>query len=178
MTTPTLITAEQFDQLPEEQGRFELLDGELIELSSTTPRHNDIVGNVLISMKPQMLRQKTGMVVLGTEFAIGQDRLRPDIAILLAAKWAQVDMDRVPVKVIPDVAIEVVSPSESALQLERKIARYLAGGVQEVWVIYPDPRTLYVHTSAGVRRLTATDILKSPLLEGWSTVVGDLFSSL
>ena len=109
MATQTLITAEQFDQLPEEQGqRFELLDGELIEWSSATPRHNDIVGNVLIAMKPRMLRQKTGMMVSATEFAIGQDRLRPDIAILLAAKWAQVDMDRVPVKVIPDVAMRWV----------------------------------------------------------------------
>ncbi len=47
MPVRTLMTAEQFDALPEEEGRkWELLDGELIEVSSATPEHNLILGRL------------------------------------------------------------------------------------------------------------------------------------
>jgi Uma2 family endonuclease len=47
MPVRTLMTAEQFDALPEEEGRkWELLDGELIEVSSATPEHNFILARL------------------------------------------------------------------------------------------------------------------------------------
>lgn len=176
MATQTLVTAEQFDHLPNEEGRkYELWDGELIELPSASPRHNETVSVLLIDLGGFLQSSDTGRAIPDTEFALGANlRYRPDIAVLLSSKWAQVDRDRVPVRVVPDIAIEVISPSELAYHVERKIGAYLKAGVNEVWVLYQAGR-IYIHTIAAVRRFLETEVLTSPLLAGWSIPVAKLF---
>ena len=170
MATHTLMTAAQFDQLPQDEGRkWELLDGELIPVSSATPEHSFIL------MK--LVRSTTGAVLSDTEFAIGENRrLRPDLAVLSAAKWAQVERRRVPVTVMPDIVVEIVSPSESAGGLERKVDAYLQAGIPEVWVVYPETQHVLVHSSASIRKLDASAVLDSERLPGWSLAVKELFA--
>src|SRR5438477_13079377 len=112
MATRTLMAAEQFDQLPEEEGRrYELLDGELIEVPSATPGHNLIQGILLTSLINFFMRTLRGMALAETDFALGGSRrLRPDIAVLFSDKWAKVDRWKVPVTIAPDIAIEIVCP--------------------------------------------------------------------
>src|ERR1700730_6199354 len=101
MATRTLISAEEFDRLPEEEGRrYELLDGELIEVASATPGHNALVAILLMGLGRYQLGRGSvqGFALPDTEFALGGTRrLRPDIAVFLAAKWARVDRCAVPV---------------------------------------------------------------------------------
>ena len=178
MATQTLMTAEQFDQLPAEEERYELLDGELIEMPSATYRHNRISVILSTSLKNYLSASHSGEVVPDTEFAVGANtRLRPDLAVLGAEKWARADQDKVPVTVMPDIAVEIVSPSDSASKLESKVERYLAAGVVEVWIIYPVQQHVYVHNSSVVSKLASTGRLSSPLLTGWSIAVSDLFAS-
>lgn len=61
MPTRTLMTAEQFDQLPEEETRYELLDGELIEVPSATLGHNVIQAILLTSLMNFLLQTLRGM---------------------------------------------------------------------------------------------------------------------
>src|SRR5207237_382996 len=141
MVTRTLMSAEEFDRLPEEEGRrYELLDGELIDVASATPEHNFVRSLFSTSLMNYFLTRGLRAAALPeTDFAVGANRrLRPDIAVLLPAKWTKIDRSRVPVTVPPDTAIEIVSPSESASDLERKIEAYLQAGTTEVWVIYGD----------------------------------------
>ena len=49
----------------------------------------------------------------------------------------------------PDVAVEVVSPSDTAAEVARKVAEYLAGGSQRVWVVYPSVRRVVIHRADG-----------------------------
>ena len=176
MATQTLITAEQFDALPEEDGRrWELLDGEIVEVPSATPRHNEVETELLFSLRLFMGPQEHGKVITDTEFAFGESRLRPDLSILSKSKWAQVDREKVPIRIVPDVTVEIVSPSEVAEMLERKVAVYLETGVAEVWVIHTKRQYMYVHTADSVRRLRNTDTLETPLLPGWSLPLAQLF---
>ena len=116
------------------------------------------------------------MLIPETEFAFaGNARLRPDLSILRTAKWAEIDIDKIPVAVVPDIAVEIVPPSESARQLDRKVQVYREAGVMEVWVIYPDFQHLFVYGSGSLRELREPDTLASPLLPGWSIAVKDLF---
>ncbi len=171
MATHTLMTAAQFDQLPQEEGRkWELLDGELIPVSSATPQHSFIL--------TKLVRSTTGVVLSDTEFAIGESRrLRPDLALLSAAQWAQVDKLKVPVTVMPDIAVEVVSPSESASGLDRKVDAYLQAGIAEVWIVYPETRHVLVYATGAIRRLADTEALQSERLPGWTFAVKELFES-
>ena len=171
----TLVTAEQFYQLPQEEGReFELLDGEVVEMSSPTVEHNLIITAATGLLLPAV--RGKGMLLPNTDFSDGRmNTLRPDLTAILGDKCALVDPKKLPVDVPPDIVLEVISPSESAFRVERRINAYLRFGVQEVWIVYHEDRNVYVHSQQGVTRLRATDALSTPLLPGWSITVNQLF---
>ena len=171
------MTAEQFDALPAvEQGpQYELLDGELIEVSSASLRHNRIVGLLSYYLNHFLLQNQQGIVAADSEFAIGANRLQPDLAVVSMEKFKRVGEGRSPVRELPDLAIEVASASESAIELERKIAAYLEAGVPEVWAIYPGTRHLFVHTTSGGRLVDRNAVLETSLLPGWSLPLAEIF---
>lgn len=180
MTAQTLMTAEQFDALPEEEIRkWELLDGELIEVPSATPRHNAIVGQLFLLLAGFVRSKKLGRVLLETDLDVRREsRLRPEFSFFARESWDLVDLDRVPVTAVPDIAVEVISPSETAATMQRKIDAYLNWGVHEVWVIFPDIDSLFVHTLAGSQRLSEGAYLTSPCIPGWQIQVGEIFENL
>jgi Uma2 family endonuclease len=173
----TLITAEQFYQLPQEEGReFELLDGEVIEMPSATGYHNMIVSRLTGFVFPAL--RGRGEAIYETDFSDGRrTTLRPDLAILFREKLAATDLHKLPITVPPDIVVEVISPSESGMRIERRKDAYLRFGVKEVWIVYPENQHTYLHSDAGVTRLRSGDALASPLLPGWSVEVDQIFES-
>jgi Uma2 family endonuclease len=181
MPVPTqIMTAERFDALPEEEIRkWELLDGELIEAPSATPKHNMILMTLSALLHTYAVRRKLGVVLPETDLAVGANtRLRPEFGFFSAAKWHSIDVDQVPVVETPDVAVEIISPSETGTTIDRKLDAYLKWGVQEAWLIYPETRTLFVHTSAGAQRLSEGAFLTSELIPGFRVQIADLFANL
>ncbi len=88
---------------------------------------------------------------------------RPDLAYVSLARWPA---DRaMPLKenawdVVPDFAVEVMSPHDLAEESVRKIGEYFQAGVQLVWIVYPEQREVYVYESpAKIRVLTTADTL-------------------
>jgi Uma2 family endonuclease len=76
----------------------------------------------------------------------------------------------------PDLAIEVISPSETAEEIQEKVFDYLLAGTALVWVIYPRRRQIVVHSPDGVARtLQEQDRLEADLEPGFSCFVADLF---
>lgn len=74
----------------------------------------------------------------------------------------------------PELAVEVVSPSESARDLKRKVSLLLKGGSLAVWVIYQEERTVEVYRPDGTSYTPET--LSAPeLLAGWEAPVSGLF---
>jgi Uma2 family endonuclease len=95
-------------------------------------------------------------------------RRRPDSAFVSSKRWA---LDRtLPFRddwaVVPNIAVEVVSPSNRADRLAKKRREYFRYGVEEVWVIYPEERIVEVHDPAGSRVFTHEQRLTSRLLPG------------
>lgn len=176
MATLTLMTAAQFDQIPYEKGqRQELLDGELIEMPSATPEHNYIAAQLSWHLVSFMAAHSYGCVIPETEFATGPERRqRPDLAVLSSEAWQRMDRRRVPAVEMPLIAVEVVSPSESASILNRKINAYIEVGVKEVWIIYPDTKQIRVFGSKTYRNYEVDETLETPVLPGFSVAVSDL----
>ncbi len=167
------MTAEQFDALPEEEGRkWELLDGELIEVSSATPLHNVILARMIRKLESVTDAPGLGMIIPATDLAVQRDsRLRPDLSFFSADTWRAVDIDRVPIVETPDIATEIISPSESAMTIQRKVEAYLAWGVREIWLIYPETKTAIIHDSRGARPV-------GDYIPGWQVPVSALFDNL
>jgi Uma2 family endonuclease len=78
-------------------------------------------------------------------------------------------------RVHDQLAIEVVSPQVKEKHFKRKVDSYLQGGSNTVWVVYPDTRSVMVHTSDSVRELKANQKIDDPLLPRFSTPVSAFF---
>jgi len=92
--------------------------------------------------------------------------------------WRRLDKHSVPVNEIPIIVAEVISPSESALNLSRKIDAYLQRGLEEVWTTYPDQGVIEVNSGNDSHRYRSSDILEPALLPGWSLKVSDSFDAV
>jgi Uma2 family endonuclease len=75
----------------------------------------------------------------------------------------------------PDLAIEVVSPTDLEVDLRKKIDAYLDGGSKSVWVVYPEARSVMIDTPDSVRELKGGQSIEDPLLPGFSVLVAQFF---
>jgi Uma2 family endonuclease len=178
MASIATMTGPQFDALPYEEGRrWELIEGELVEVSSPTPEHQILVQRLLLAVVLYLQNHGRGLVLADVELALAKDiRVRPDVFILLGEKAERLDKSRVPVEVCPDVAIEVISPSERTSDSMRKVDVYLGHGVREVWQVYPKTRQVLVYTAEQeVRKLGEGATLTTDLLPGFELSISKLF---
>ena len=78
----------------------------------------------------------------------------------------------------PDIAAEVLSPSETPRTIHRKLKQYFAAGVKEVWLIDPDSREVEIWAGAALpdRAPAVGEALMSPLLPRFALPLADLFA--
>jgi len=79
--------------------------------------------------------------------------------------------------VAPDIAVEVLSPAEIAIEVNRKTREYLAAGAQEVWLVDHENAEVFIHTPAGIRLLQGDDVLTTRLLPGFSLPLANLLET-
>ena len=82
------------------------------------------------------------------------------------------------IHIIPDIAVEVLSPSETPARIHRKMTQYFKAGVKEVWLVQPEDRTVEIWTGPNLPEpaLTGADSITSRLLPGFALPLADLFS--
>ena len=99
-----------------------------------------------------------------------------DIAFLSSAKAPAVLPDRL-VEVAPDLAVEVISPSNQATDMHRKIRQLLAAGTALIWIVHPETRTVEVHTQSGAANASGCDDVLSggDVLPGFEIPVREIF---
>jgi len=178
MATTSTITGAQFDGMPYEEGRrWELVNGELVPVSSPTPRHHDIVFEIVLAVRRYLKsRSVVGLAYQDVEFALTEnDRVRPDVCILLGDNVSRLDPDKIPILGAPDIAIEVISPTERASESHDKVRAYLRSGTAEVWQIYPKSRTVQVHRGEIARLVEWSQPLETDLLPGFAIRLASVF---
>lgn len=180
MGAKTLLTVEQFERLPQpEDHRAELDEGELIEVTFPTPKHNRVLRIIGRLLEDFALKSGAGEVFPSdTGYVLGDGTLRgPDVSFITAERARALDPNR-NIPGAPDLAIEVVSPTDTISAMRRKVRQYLEAGARVVWVIDPDAREAQVYTNATAPPviLAAQDHLKCPeLLPGFQIAVSALF---
>ena len=149
MSATTQTTWEEFLNLPDAPGKQELLDGELILMPPAKQSHN------LISKLVQRLLESAvdeSRVWIETGYQLSRGWLQPDVSVT----WPDQPIENDWLQGAPMLAVEVVSPSNTAEQIEKKTAAYLDEGAAEVWVIYPTTRRMTVFRKGTWERITAT----------------------
>jgi Uma2 family endonuclease len=178
MATITTISGAQFDAMPYEEGRqWELVSGELVSVPSPTLRHQDIVFEILLAVRQYLRQSRAGLACADVEFALSDnDRVRPDVAVVLREKAARLNPDKVPIPGAPDIAIEVISPSERLSESHEKVRAYLRNGTTEVWQVYPKSRTVQIHRGETARSLDWSQPVETDLLPGFALELASLFA--
>lgn len=136
--------------------RYELVDGELVEMSPTGGEHGGLaiwLGSLLV---PFIRARGLGRVV-GTDtgfiLSTNPDRVRAlDIGFLSRERWPG-PLPKKFIPIAPDLAVEVVSPGDTASEIQEKVIEYLQAGTRLVWVLYPSNRTVNVFPTDGAPRL-------------------------
>jgi Uma2 family endonuclease len=178
MATKTLITIEQFDQLPIIEGvLYELNEGKVVTMTEPMPRYNWVRDNIARLTGNLVEERKLGRVFLETGYQLSPETVRiPDVSFVPAGRMGEIDLDR-RIQGAPALAIEVVSPSDLAEDLTQKVKQYLAAGAQTVWVFYPKTREVQVFRADGssfIRREHET-LEDHDLLPGFSLDLRSVF---
>ena len=137
LTSHRRVTYAELSAWPEDGRRYELYDGGVRELTAPLPRHQIAALELAIALREYVRRQ--GGLVLVSPIDIVLDELnvlQPDIVVFTAARRHLVDVDR-PIRVAPDVAIEVLSPSTARHDRGRKLQWFERFGVPEYWIVDP-----------------------------------------
>lgn len=165
---------------------FEVVNGEIVEPPPMSDYALDIANLLNRTLGRYLDHQDLGVAAVEYLFRIplpeDRDRIRrPDVSFLSYERWPKerprsyTDHGRRPV---PDIAVEVISPSDAADEVISKVREYLRGGVRLVWVVYPLVREIHAYwpEKRDVRVYFETDELDAgDILPGFSTPVGALF---
>jgi Uma2 family endonuclease len=163
---------------------FEVVGTTLVEKPSIGALESGLATLLVELIGPFARLHGLGQVFSETLFdlrpKLGRSR-RPDLAFVSAKKWP---VNRRPPEgeswpIIPDLAVEIVSPTNYAAQIIDRVREYEQAGVRLVWVIYPSAREVHVFDAGNpsvVGRLQGSDRLKGePVLPGFELDLAMLF---
>jgi Uma2 family endonuclease len=179
MATSTLLTIEDFERLPAEAAEnHELVEGELVDVSGNTPRHNQLRDRLIALMLPWMTERGFGTAIAEQEFDLLGNAHGPDVSILGPDKAALLDLDRRVQRFAPDLAIEIASPSDTYQGLLAKKERYLKSGTTEVWLFSLSTRELAIYRADRSLTLRGAEPITTDLMPEFSITVEELLGGL
>ena len=165
---------------PENRARsFELVRGEVITVSPPTRRRGRVCAKIAFHLESHVRKKRKGYVVCndsGVILEYDPDTVRgPDVAYYedasriedLPEKWGDVP---------PRLAVEVLSPNDTARYITEKISDYLDNGIELVWVVEPESKTVTIYSKNGVKSLSESDtITGGDVLPGLRCKIAEFF---
>ncbi len=179
-TTTNLMTWEAFERLPDGDGYHrELIEGELQILPPPKSGHSKVAKRIF---KALLTAEAAGggQALVEAGYKLSENPaswVEPDVSFLRNDRLESTQYDDYFLGA-PELAVEIVSPSESAADLDRKVELMLAAGSLAVWVIYPQKRRVHVCLPDGttLRRGIADTLSLPELLPGFELPVANLFA--
>lgn len=136
----------------EPEGLYEVVDGQVVEKPAMGAYEVEIAVILVRLMGVFAETHQLGRVVMEMPFRLkpgGKLDRRPDVAFVSRERWPI--ERRVPRAaawdVVPDLAVEVISPNNKAIEVVKRLEEYFRAGVRAVWVVYPDVNKVYLYES-------------------------------
>ncbi len=170
----TDMTLEDF--LESDLEGYEYMKGKLIPMAPPTMEHGEISMSLSLLLGVHIREHGLGRLYpADTDFKLGDRLVKPDVAFVSTARLPENRNQASPIA--PDLAVEVVSPSDVFRRVIEKAFAYLDAGTQIVWVIEPGSKTVTVYRSeTNIKLLTREDTLSGEdVVEGFSCQVVQLF---
>jgi Uma2 family endonuclease len=181
-TTIQLMTAAELFMLSDNGFRYELVKGELIKMAPAGYEHGKIIGRLTGRLNTHVEANNLGDICgAETGFTITQnpDTVRaPDIAFVSRERTPQTPLTKSYWVGVPDLAVEVLSPSDTVYKVDEKIEEWLSAGARAVWVVNPKRKTITIYRSSNdVTTLTENDELDGQdVVPGFRCSVAEIFS--
>ena len=181
-TAKLLLTAEDLLKLPDDGRFYELLDGELVEMSPPGGAHGKVTLMVGYHLLAHVKANELGEVLAGDPGIIlrrNPDRVRaPDVCFIARERLPAGGIPAGYLEVVPDFIVEVVSPGDRAAEVQEKAEEWLRAGARLVWVLYPKTRSILAYQGLASARVyaDADTITGAPVLPDFSIGVAELFS--
>jgi len=176
-----LYTTDDYLAMRDEYPRYELLEGELIEMVSPTARHQRILRRLVRVLDVYCEAQNLGEIFIAPLDVILSPTVvvQPDILFISKARRAELIGERI--TGAPDLAIEILSPATSARDFNQKRKLYARHGIQEYWIVDPDDETIEVQRLQGnvfstLALFEKGQTLTSPTFEGLGMEVAQVFA--
>jgi Uma2 family endonuclease len=178
-----LLTVADLDACPDDNNRYELIEGELFVSRAPGLPHQIVVQNFQIVLANYLLTNPIGRVVPGAGAIFSDyDAVIPDLAFVSNERWSRiVSNDRF--NAAPDLAIEVMSPGKENRDRDLLVKRqlYAKYGVCEYWIVDHEKRLvdLYALPNARLERVSGFrngDVVTSTLLPGFQMSVSSVFA--
>ena len=177
---PTTTLAELL-ALPDDEYHHELVNGWLVSEPPPGVRHGHVAACVAEVLRTHVRTSRTGVVVTcDTGFILHRspDTVRaPDVAFIRLDRYQALEDKGALMPGPPDLAVEVLSPSNRASEIHAKVADYLTAGTTVVWVVDPAAETVRSYrTLFGPETHSGSDLLAAEdLLLGFGVRVAALF---
>ncbi len=183
-TDKKVWTDEEFMALPQDGHRYEIVNGELVDMGNSGALHGYVCSLLLAALASYVLPKKLGVILdSSTAFKMENgNRRSPDISFF--AKERLQGMTELPIGFLdgaPDLAVEVLSPSNTVEEIHDKLVEYFENGTRLVWIIHPSEHYVLVYRSAQEpdRLLKSVDSLEGEeVIPGFALSVADLFQKL
>jgi len=181
-TQITLITVADLEAMGNEAERLELIEGVPHEMPPSGIDHGDYQAILHLELAIFVRKNQLGRTyVSDAGFVMTRNPdtvLVPDVSFV--SKERLPNGQRGPIgfaPFAPDIAIEVVSPSNTESEILRKTGLYLAGGVRAVWLVRPEQRTVTVFAPDAPERILQIDeaLDGGDILPGFSLPLSDIF---
>jgi Uma2 family endonuclease len=177
-----LMTAEEFLMMPHDGFRYDLVKGELLKMSPAGGEHGVRIGRLSTALGRHVEDNDLGEVLgaeTGFKLFSNPDTVRaPDIAFVSKERIPEGDFSEKFWEFAPDLAVEVVSPSESYDEVLEKIDDYLEAGVKAVWIVRSRKKTVSVYRAGQPTKvLTVNDALDGEdVVPGFKYSIAKLFA--
>ena len=182
VTTTTHVTAEELLNMPDDGFRYELVRGELRKMAPAGHVHGEFAMSISAPLATHVKTNGLGKVYAaetGFKLESNPDHVRaPDAAFVRRQRADGARDEQGFFPGAPDLAIEVISPSDLYTEVDEKVADWLDAGVFAVILVDPRRRVVKVHRSmTDVVVLNETDVLEvEDIVPGWQMPVGEIFA--
>lgn len=160
------VTREEYLDLAEDGFRYDMIGGVLHLSPSPAFEHADRANQLNVRIANFLTKKNIAKIVMEVDVLLpdGGDVVRPDITVILKENMGMV---KTHIHGVPDLVVEVLSPSTRNRDLGEKSDRYLKNGVPEYWVVDPDAKTIEVRYNRKTEwKIVSGEELKSEILPG------------
>ncbi len=177
-----LLTVADLDACPDDNNRYELIEGELFVSRAPGIPHQRFLHNLQMKLGSYLKENPVGILVPGTGAIFSDyDAVIPDLVFVRSDRWAEVTSEQ---KIIsaPDIVVEILSPGSENRRRDLSVKRqlYAKYGVNEYWIVDSENQSVLIfhlqeQTLEEIATVRGIDEITSPLLPGFHLRAGAVF---